>query len=58
MGITQSTYTERIGKAYNGQIANTHTCDADTFIVDDAGGIGWGSRCSATPPGMATAPSA
>ena len=42
MAITQQTYTERIGKARNGQIANMHTCDVDPYIVEGANGIGWG----------------
>ena len=42
MGITQDSYVERQGVAINGQIANTHTCDVDTFIVATAAGIGWG----------------
>lgn len=42
MAVVQNTYLRVHAKAYNGMIADTATCDVDTFIADGAGGIGFG----------------
>lgn len=42
MSVTQSAYSERIRPARAGEIANTQTCDIDTYIADEANGIGFG----------------
>ena len=42
MGVTQSNYPERAGVARAGNIANTHTSDIDSYVVQTAGGVGFG----------------
>ena len=42
MATVQSSYTEKHNKAYAGLIADTTTCDVDSFLVDDDAGIGFG----------------
>lgn len=34
MAITQSTYSDRMAAAIRGQIANTQTCDVDSYTVE------------------------
>ena len=45
MGTAQSTYTEKHVVARAGMIANMHTYDADTYIVDKSSGISFGRMC-------------
>ena len=42
MGHAQTTYTEKHAKARAGMIANLHTYDADTYIIDKSSGISFG----------------
>ena len=42
MATLQTTYNERITNASAGEIANTVTCDVDSYICETAAGIGFG----------------
>lgn len=42
MPTVQDSYALRMGNGYEGQIADTTRCDADTFVADESAGIGFG----------------
>ena len=42
MPTVQDSYSLRMGNGYEGQIADTTTCDVDTFVADESSGIGFG----------------
>ena len=41
----RTSYTNEIVRAVRGQIANTQTCDVDTYLVEDSAGVPFGIAC-------------
>ena len=42
MAVVQNAYSERTGTARIGQVANTQTCDVDSYLVKETAGIPYG----------------